>query len=94
MRTLAIVALSLALAACGGKPKPATTPDTATGVQTEAEEAAPDDGVTDDGEDNAKTRQAPPSSTGAGAAPSSPVTPSRGPSTSPHAPSGEIDTAV
>jgi hypothetical protein len=36
----------------------------------------------------------PPSSTGAGAAPSSPVTPSRGPSTRPHAPSGEIDTAV
>ncbi len=65
MRTLAIVALSLALAACGGKPKPATTPDTATGVQTEAEEAAPDDGVTDDGEDNAKTRQAPPDETSA-----------------------------
>lgn len=60
MRPLAIAALSLALAACGSKPKPATTPDTATGVQPETEEAAPDDGVTDDETDgNAKTRQAP-----------------------------------
>lgn len=58
MRTLAIAALSLALAACGSKPKPATTPDTATGVQPEAGEAAPDDGVSDD-ETDAKTRQAP-----------------------------------
>lgn len=57
MRIAAIVALSLALAACGGKPKPTTTPDPATGVQTETEEAAPDDGATDEGD--GKTRQGP-----------------------------------
>jgi hypothetical protein len=54
MRTLAIVALSLALTACGSKPKPATTPAPATGIQPEADEAAPDDGVTDDGPTDTK----------------------------------------
>ncbi len=58
MRTFATVALSLALAACGGKPQPGTTPaPTATEVQAEGDAA--DDGTTEEG-DPTNPRQGPP----------------------------------
>jgi predicted small lipoprotein YifL len=47
MRSLFVLAVALSLAACGSKPKPATTPEAALPA-VETESAAPDDGSDDD----------------------------------------------